>query len=305
MKNRSITIAFACIIWCIAYGCSNPKKQKIQDSPKKVTPSESAQNEIIKEYVKAFDAFAQIMPKFGQDTEAQWAADTVHVMAVSLERSSYSYPQRMAIISQMQNYTAYGMTYFNATIGLYKNSELASYALKMIHPSDSIYNELKKTQFKDVRLLSVFNIASIQNMQLFVALNRLNNDQPMGEELLSTMHALAAMDYITQAKEYTDKEILKISSVMDAFSFFKMIYSLVCLFSGSEEQYNENMVPMVEFAKFVDSQSTPIFNATEDKKKIDVMSDEEHEKWLIKATQYKIDMLRLTTKLIKKWEPTE
>jgi hypothetical protein len=35
--------------------------------------------------VDAFDEFAQVMPKFGQDTEAQWAADTVHAMALSIK----------------------------------------------------------------------------------------------------------------------------------------------------------------------------------------------------------------------------
>ena len=205
----------------------------------------------------------------------------------------------------MQNYTAYGMAYFNAITGLYENKELASYVLTMIPQCDSVYNELKKSQFENVRLLSLFNIVSTQNMQMFVTLNRLNTNRPVGEELGSTMYALAMVDSLTRISEYSDKDITKISSVMETYTFFKMIYSLVSLFSGSEEKYNENMVPMTEFAKFVDSQSSAIFNTVKNKEPIKVMSDDEHEKWLLQATKYKVKMLRLVTKLVKEWEPKE
>lgn len=295
MANKIIAIGVLVMLLC---SCNNKSNNQQVNQAKQG-------GELIEEYVKALDDFAQIMPKFGQDTEAQWAADTVHTMAASLKGNKCSSPQRMAIISQMHNYTAYGMAYFNAITGLYENKELASYVLTMIPQCDSIYNELKKSQFENVRLLSLFSIASIQNMQMFVTLNRLNTNRPVGEELGSTMYALAAMDSITNVKEYSDVDIIKISSVMETYSFFKMIYSLISLFSGSEEKYNENMIPMTEFAKFVDTQSSAIFKTIKNQEKIRVMSDDEYEKWMIKATRYKVDMLRLTTKLIKEWEPKE
>ena len=303
MKIRTKSLVLTCLIGCIAYGCSNPKGKNVQDASGSAKSSEDTQKTIIMDYVNALDDFAQIMPKFGQDTEAQWAADSVHIMAESLKGDDYSLFQRMAIISQMQNYTAYGMAYYNAIIGIYENGEFASYVLNIIPQSDSVYNELKKTHFEDVKILSQFNIVSIQNMQMFVTLNRLNNNRSVGEELESTMYALAVMDSITKVKEYSDREIIKISNVMETYSFFKMIYSLISIFSGSEEKYKENMVTMTDFAKFVDSQSSKIFRTIKHNEKIEVMNDEDHEKWLIKATQYKIDMLRLTTKLIKEWNP--
>ena len=295
MANKIIAIGVLVILLC---SCNNKSNSQPVNQAKQG-------GEHIKEYVDALDDFAQIMPKFGQDTEAQWVADTVHTMAISLKGNKCSSPQGMAIISQMHNYTAYGMAYFNAITGLYENKELASYVLTMIPQCDSIYNELKKSQFENVRLLSLFSIASIQNMQMFVTLNRLNTNRPVGEELGSTMYALAAMDSITNVKEYSDMDIIKISNVMETYSFFKMIYSLISLFSGSEERYNENMIPMTEFAKFVDTQSSAIFKTIKNQEKISVMSDDEYEKWIIKATRYKVDMLRLTTKLINEWEPKE
>ena len=303
MKTKLIIIV--CFMLCIACCSSKANKGNALSSSEEQTQATQTQEKIVFDYLEALDGFAQIMPKFGQDTEAEWASDTVHIMATSIKENKYSSHQSMAIISQMQNYTAYGMAYFNAITGLYENKELASYVLTMIPQCDSVYNELKKSQFENVRLLSLFNIVSIQNMQMFVTLNRLNTNRPAGEELGSTMYAIAVMDSLTRISEYSDKDIIKISSVMETYAFFKMIYSLVSLFSGSEEKYNENMIPMTEFAKFVDSQSSAIFKTAKNKEPIKVMSDDEHEKWLLKATKYKVKMLRLVTKLVKEWEPKE
>lgn len=303
MKTKLIIIV--CFVLSVACCSSKANKGIALSSSEEQTQATLTQEEIMYDYVNSLDEFAQVMPKFGQDTEAEWAADTVHAMAASLKGKKYSSPQSMAIISQMQNYTAYGMAYFNAITGLYENKELASYVLTMIPQCDSVYNELKKSQFENVRLMSLFNIVSIQNMQMFVTLNRLNTNRPAGEELGSTMYAIAVMDSLTKNSEYSDKDIIKISSVMETYTFFKMIYSLVSLFSGSEEKYNENMIPMTEFAKFVDSQSSAIFKTAKNKEPIEVMSDDEHEKWLLQATKYKVKMLRLLTKLVKEWEPKE
>ena len=303
MKIKFVFII--CFMLSIACCSSKANKGNALSSEEDQAQATLTQEEIMYDYVNSLDEFAQVIPKFGQDTEAEWAADTVHAMAASLKGEKYSYQQSMAIISQMQNYTAYGMAYFNAITGLYENKELASYVLTMIPQCDSVYNELKKSQFENVRLLSLFNIVSTQNMQMFVTLNRLNTNRPAGEELGSTMYAIAVMDSLTKNSEYSDKDLIKISSVMETYTFFKMIYSLVSLFSGSEEKYNENMIPMTEFAKFVDSQSSVILKTIKDQEKIRVMSDDEYEKWMIKATRYKVDMLKLTTKLIKEWEPTD
>ena len=303
MKIKFVFIL--CFVFSIACCNSKANKGNALSSSEDQAQATLTQEEILYDYINALDGFALVMPKFGQDTEAEWAADTVHAMAASLKGKRYSSPQSMAIISQMQNYTAYGMAYFNAITGLYENKELASYVLTMIPQCDSVYNELKKSQFENVRLLSLFNIVSTQNMQMFVTLNRLNTNRPAGEELGSTMYALAMVDSLTRISEYSDKDIIKISSVMETYTFFKMIYSLVSLFSGSEEKYYENMIPMTEFAKFVDSQSSAIFKTAKNKEPIEVMSDDEHEKWLLQATKYKVKMLRLVTKLVKEWEPTE
>lgn len=215
------------LITCVFLLCGNSytsaKGDIIQNSPEWLPLSEEAQEQIISEYATALDEFAQVMPKFGSDTESLWAADTVHTMATSLKHNQLPFLQNYAIISQMQNYTGYGMAYFNAIIGTYTSPDLAGYALRIISMCDSIYCKLKEAEFEDVKLLSIFNILSVQNMQLFNTLNRINNDQPADEQLGFTMYSLHVIDSIANLQDYSDKDIYKIATILESYSSFQMI----------------------------------------------------------------------------------
>lgn len=67
MTNKIIAIGVLVIMLC---SCNNKSNSQPVNQAKQG-------GELIEEYVKALDDFAQIMPKFGQDTEAEWAADIV------------------------------------------------------------------------------------------------------------------------------------------------------------------------------------------------------------------------------------
>jgi hypothetical protein len=282
---------------------SNTGKVSAQDSPEWLTLSKEAQKRIVNDYVDALDEFAQMMPKFGQDTEAQWAADTVHTMAIALRHDQYPFHKSIATISQMQNYAAYGMTYFNATIGTYKEPTLARYALNIITQSDSLYKSLKEVDFLDVRKLALFNATSVYNMQLFNTLNRINNDRDYNREIFLSIYSIAALDSISQIKEYSDKEIYKISSVLESFSYFQMVCPLLALLSGTQEKYDSNIDVITDAAKHIDSQSTLIFGAIDERKKIEVMSDSDFESWMITTSQHKVKLMKLLTKFVKEWNP--
>ncbi len=301
-KKTIIAIGVCCIL---VYGCQSTEKSHIQSSPEWVALSEKGQEEIIKEYSTALDEFAQVMPKFGCDTEAYWAADTVHTMALSLKDNITSYGHGMAVISQMQNYTGYGMAYFNAIIGVRKVPEWTHYVLQNISKCDSLYDELKEAQFEDVRRLSIFNLQSIMNMHLFNTLNRVNNDLQIDEEIACTMHAIVAMDSISSLKEYSDKELFEVSYVLESYSFFKMISPLLKMFSETKEKYDSNIKIILDAAAYFDSKSTPLLQALNDGGKVEMMSDSEFETWMLKGTQYKVKLLRLLARLVEEWEPSE
>ena len=303
MNLKAITIV--CLI-CSTVCCnSNTSKVSAKDSPEWLILSKEAQERVVNDYVDAFDEFAQVMPKFGQDTEAQWATDTVHTMALDLKQNKYPFTKCLAMISQMQNYTGYGMAYFNATIGLYKEPHLAGFALDIIHANDSVYNELQQKQFKDIRLLSHYRIISINNMQLFNSLNRINNEKPLDNEFRFTLFCLGNLDEMMKKDEYSEKEIFIISSVLESYSYFQMMCPLLMLFSGSKEKYDSNIDVITDAAMHIDSQSTSVIQAAREGKKVVVMGDSDFETWMITTTQHKVKLLNLLTKLVKEWEPSE
>ena len=295
-------VCLTCSVMCCN---SNTSKVCAQNSPEWLTLSKETQEKVVNDYVDAFDEFAQVMPKFGQDTEAQWAADSVHTMALALKQNKYSFQKSLALISQMQNYTAYGMVYFNATICAYKEPQLAGYAINIIHNSDSLYNSLKDSNFEDVRKLTFFQATSDYNMQLFNTLNRINNGRDFNREIYLSMYSVAFLDSISQLKDYSDIEIFKVSSVLESFSNFQMICPLLAIFSGTKEKYDSNIGVITEAAKHIDSQSTQVFQALNEGKKVEVMSDSEFEAWMITTNQYKVRLLKLLTKFVKEWNPTE
>lgn len=303
MNLKAITIV--CLI-CSTVCCnSNTNKVSAQDSPEWLTLSMEAQEKIVNDYVDALDEFAQVMPKFGQDTEAQWATDTVHIMALDLKQNKYPFTKSLAMISQMQNYTGYGMAYFNATIGLYKEPHLAGFALDIIRANDSVYNELQQKQFNDIRLLSHYRIISINNMQLFNSLNRINNEKPLDNEFRFTLFCLGKLDEMMKKDEYSEKEIFKISSVLESYSYFQMMCPLLMLFSGSKEKYDSNIDVITDAAMHIDSQSTSVIQAAREGKKVVVMGDSDFETWMITTTQHKVKLLNLLTKFIREWNPSE
>ena len=294
-------LLIACFFLCAAYSYSNIKDDRRQDAPKWLPLSPEAQEKIIKDYVAALDEFAQVMPAFGGDTESDWAADTVHTMAMAIEQNQYPFLQNYATISQMQNYTAYGMVYFNAIIATYKEPDIAGYALQMLSQSDSLYCELQKMGFEDVGCLSVFNIGSLLNMHLFYTLNGVNNDREVDRELGLLMYSMNVLDSISSLKKYSDKDVYKVAAVLESYAFFQMVCPLIMSFSVTMEKFDAHIDELTEPARFFDSQSAPLFQSVKDGRKVAVMNDAVFEDWMISATNYKVGLLKLLSKFVREW----
>lgn len=296
--STKLVLAF-CLLCCTAYGCSNAPKSIKQNSPEWQPTSNESQERIIENYVDALDEFSKVLPIIDDDTEAQWVADTVHIMASAFKKENHSLPKDLATICHMQDYIAYGMVYFNAVIGTYKEPQLAKYALSIITQSDSLYNGLKDVEFNDVRKLAFMQSSSAYNMQLFNTLNRINNDKDINRELYLSLYSFAMVDSVSQLKDYSDAEIFKISCAMESYSYFQMICPLLSLFAGSQEKYDSSINMLTEAAKHFDSQATPVFQAVRERKKIEVLSDSDFETWIIEAWQHKVRLLKLLTSFVK------
>lgn len=295
------------ICFMLSIACCNSKANKgnALSSEEDQAQATLTQEEIMYDYVNSLDEFAQVMPKFGQDTEAEWAADTVRVMLKKIKEAHLPLPENLARICQTQDYLAYGMVYFNAIIGAYNDPMLSKIALNIIPQSDETFKELSDEGYKDVRGLALYRMNSINNMQLFKALNQINNGKDIHLELYQTNNSQTVLDSISQTDSYSDVEINKIACVLESYAYFKMMCPLIALFAGSQEKYDSQQYILTNAALHIDSQSTPILQAVKDHVKVKAMSDSEFEKWIIKSWQHKVELMKILTKMVKEWEPSE
>ena len=258
----------------------------------------STQKKIVQDYVHALDSFAIAMPIVGGDTESTWAADTVHVMAKRVKEGQRAFLESINEIYQMQNYIAYGMSYFNAVVGLpHDTTKLCNYVLRdMLASSDSLYQAIIADDYKSVKTWNVIRFESILNMQLFYTLNGMNS-QPQYEDRNLNYSVLCqmALDSITCKGQLTDKELFHASCFLESTAFFKMIVLLIILFDDSMGFVEKHKDYITEAALYFDSKANPVFSLTYDGKDMPFLNDKEFEDYLVKATRYKASLLRIAT----------
>lgn len=263
-----------------------------------VTLSKSTQDKIIINYVNVLDSFAMAMPIIGGDTESDWAADTVHYMAQQVRESDKPYIDKLADIYLMYDYIAYGFSYFNAIIGVNgENSDMCKYALwQMLHVSDSLYHSFISDEQKKVNILAKFSFQSTHHMQLFYSLVAANNNFSYKDpDLFFSLQCAQVVDSLNKVSEFDEAGLFKIYSFLESSAFFKMIFPLMRLFDNPSGLSTENNSLIMEAAAFFDEKTVPVFNYITQGDKMSLPNDKDFEEYLIKATNYKIALLRLTT----------
>lgn len=262
--------------------------------------SDSTQKMIVQEYVNALESFAKAMPIVGGDAESTWAADTIHVMAKRVKEGPRSFLESMADIYLMQSYIAYGISYFNAVVGLpHDTQKLCSYVLKdMLASSDSLHQAIiaDDYNYKSIKTWNIIRFESILNMQLFYTLNGMNcqpqyEDRDLNYSVLCQM----ALDSITCKGQLTDKELFQASCFLESTAFFKMIVPLIILFDSSSGFVEKHKNYITEAAHYFDAKANPVFSLAYDGKEMQFLSDKEFEDYLVKATRYEAGLLRIAT----------
>ena len=290
-------IVVAAIIGCIC-ACNVRSNDSSEFLTEWLSLSPSVQEKIVQEYVNALDSFAMAMPIVGGDTESAWAADTVHVMAERVKEGKRSFLESMSDIYQMQNYIAYGMSYFNAIVGLpHDTTRLCNYVLRdMLASSDSLHQAIVDENYRDIETWNVIRFGAILNMQLFYTLNGMNNQPPYEDRDLNySVLCQMALDSITCRRQLTDKELFQASCFMESTAFFKMIVSLILLFDGSAGIVEKKKDYITEAAHYFDAKADPVINLAYDGKEMQFLSDKKLDDYLVKATKYKAGLLKIAT----------
>ena len=263
--------------------------------------SDSVQKGIVQDNVNALDSFALAMPIIGSDTESMWAADTVHTIAQRVREGQQSYMKNMADIYLMHSYIAYGMSYYNAIVGLpHDTTKLCNFVLKdMLASSDSLHRAIIANDYKGIETWNELRFESILNMQLFYTLNGMNNQPTYTDpDLGYSVRCEMIIDSLINKEELTDKEIFQASCFLESSSFFKMIVPLIILFDGSSGLVTKNKDYITEVAHYFDARTNPVFDYFYNGKEIQHLSDKEFEEYMLQATRYKADLLRIATQEI-------
>lgn len=270
------------------------------------TDGESFQKEIIKSYTEAVDAFAQAMPGIGGDEKSIWAADTVHQIARNIQKNNYSYNESMARIYQMQNLTAYGMSYFSGVMGMPKAIEGSSEVLHMTETSDSLYALVEKAKFQDGSKLQELAFMSLYHMQMFLHLQNAIQEAEKERTVYTessygaSFYCLKILETLRKQGIYSEQDLARISAQLEGTVFFNTLCPLVLAFSPSEQAFNANKSKLMEAANFFDENANPIYNAVQVSNSIiPPLSDSEYRDFLRKATQYKVMLLKIAAEEMK------
>ena len=290
-----------CLFIIISVSTFANNKEKIYYNEEFMMLLDSTRNRIVKDYVNALDSIAQAMTIVGGDTESTWAADIVHSMAQQVREGQHSFLENMADIYKMHSYIAYGLSYFNAIIGLpHDSSTLCNFVLKdMLACTDSWHQAIIADDYKNIKTWNVLRFESILNMQLFNTLNGMNNQPTYTDSDLGySVRCEMIIDSLMNKGQLTNKEIYQVSCFLESSSFFKMIVPLIILFDGSSKLVAKNKNYIIEAALYFDARTNSFFDYYYDGKEIKHLSDNEFEEYMLKATRYKADLLRIATQEI-------
>ena len=294
--TRSVILLFICC-FMILFGCSGTNSNA-QES----LQSQEEEEEATIAYVCALDSFAMVMPKIGSDSESYHAADTVHVIAQRILTTKLGNLERQALIFQMNNYIAYGMSYFSAVMGLVHAPDVAGYVLHMLETSDSLYADIAKEEFQDTVAVIEFGYNSYMNLTLFAHLQNVISTANGREDIFMdnigiSIQSLDVLANLKRKDKYSADEINRISAPIEAATFFNTFCPLIQPFAPSRQYLVDHKAKIIEMAKYFDKYANPMYIGSPIP-----MSDEDYHTFMLQSTKYKIEMLRMLTHIVSLME---
>lgn len=253
---------------------------------------------IVKSYVNALDSFATVMPYIGGDTESEWAADSIHVMAGIILDGGMGYEESMCRIYQIQDYLAYGMSYPLAIMGLRNDSVIAGYMLNVPSESNILVGAIAQDGFQDLQSIRWMGLNSLFNIQLYGRLYDKFWETIHEKQIYGTVN-LGQCPYCIRLLENfvlegrPQHDIQKMYAALEGALFFNTFSPLILTNAPSREYALSIYDFIIEAADFFDANADPLY-----KENPELMSNSEYKSFMIKATEYKTAMLRILTQEI-------
>ena len=260
--------------------------------------TQKAQKAIITDLSSALNDMAQASIPVGGDDETYWAASVVDSLYKLVTGKDRPFLEQVATLHHMNSYFAYGMNYFSSVIGLYSCPEEAGYARHSVPVCDSLANNAKAVEYKDILAIADLSGHSYFYTQLYVTmLHRINgHDDFKDRDLGFPLQNLGLLRYANERAVFTEEELTKMYFVFDAVCFYKSYYGYLMSLTYDDNQREATHEKLIEYAYYIDDVSGPFFEAAyADEYKPLQMTNDEFEAFMLKMTEVKVDMMRRLT----------
>ena len=105
-----------------------------------------------------------------------------------------------------------------------------------------------------------------------------------------------ATGYVNEKGVFTEEELTKIYFAFDAVCFYKSYYGYLMSLTYDDTQRKKTHEKLIEYAYYIDEVSGPFFEAVyADEYHPLKMTNDEFEVFMLKATEIKVDIMRLLT----------
>ena len=260
--------------------------------------SEKTQEAIITDLSTAINNLAQASKPVGGDDETYWAASMVDSLYKVVTVQNKPFLEQIATIHHMNSYFAYGMNYFSSVVGMYSCPEEAGYARYSVQVCDSLANNAKVAGYKDIMAVADLSAYSYFYTQLYVTmLHKINGHKDFKDRDLGyPLQNLGLLRYANEKCVFTDEELIKIYFAFDAVCFYKSYYGYLMSLTYDDTQRKKTHEKLIEYAYYIDEVSGPFFEAVyADEYQPLKMTNDEFEAFMLKATEIKVDIMRLLT----------
>ena len=260
--------------------------------------SEKTQEAIITDLSIAINNLAQASKPVGGDDETYWAASMVDSLYKVVTVQNKPFLEQIATIHHMNSYFAYGMNYFSSVVGMYSCPEEAGYARYSVQVCDSLANNAKVAGYKDIMAVADLSAYSYFYTQLYVTmLHKINGHKDFKDRDLGyTLQNLGLLRYVNEKGVFTEEELTKIYFAFDAVCFYKSYYGYLMSLTYDDTQRKNTHEKLIEYAYYIDEVSGPFFEAVyADEYQPLKMTNDEFEAFMLKATEIKVDIMRLLT----------
>lgn len=237
-------------------------------------------NDIVAPQVRAWKAMAQVIyPRVCDDTETEWAVQKMDSLSnIILGNPNMPKAEQLAMLYEIENYAAYGMSYVVSLIAMTANPEIGEQLTSILPRSNKMLGYLKKDNYNNAILLTEYEEDVYDNfLGMMIVTSQYSNGKP---EFINNLINALAYDY-----QAVDDLYNKVKNKTNAFrnsvlvnntSFFMTFFNLTYILAGSEfiaahqDEYQK-------IGGWIDRQSHPVLLSLDDPTmmSIKVFSDDE------------------------------